>query len=46
MSGGWRIATFDRAEGRGTITSDLGTLAFDAAVALVDDLVVGEEVEV
>ncbi|MCB9634168.1 MAG: hypothetical protein H6721_18760 [Sandaracinus sp.] len=42
----WRVVSFDRALARGTIRSDLGTLPFDASVALVDDFFVGEEVEV
>lgn len=43
---GWRIAAFDRARGRGRIASGVGTLEFDASVALVDDFRVGEEVDV
>lgn len=43
---GWRIASFDRVLARGTITSDLGTLPFDASVACVDDFARGEEVVV
>lgn len=42
----WKIASFDRALARGTITCDLGTLVFDAGVAVVDDFVIGEEVVV
>lgn len=43
---GWRIVSFDRIAGRGTITSGVGTLSFDASVALVDAFVIGEEVDV
>lgn len=43
---GWRISSFDRALARGTITSDVGTLTFDASVAVVDDFTVGEYVTV
>ncbi len=42
---GWRIASFDRIAARGTITG-VGTLSFDASVALVDAFEVGEEVDV
>ena len=31
----WRIVSFDRIAGRGTITSGVGTLSFDASVARV-----------
>lgn len=43
---GWKIASFDRVLGAGTITSGVGTLAFDASVALVDAFEVGEVVDV
>lgn len=43
---GWRVVSFDRAAGRGICTSGVGTVAFDASVAIVDDFVVGEEVDV
>lgn len=43
---GWRITSFDRAEGRGTCASGVGELPFDASVALVDSFEVGEEVDV
>ena len=42
----WRIASWDRELARGTITSALGELSFDAAVAMVDEFRLGEEVEV
>jgi hypothetical protein len=44
--GNWCIASFDRELARGTIVSGLGSLPFDAAVATVDDFVIGEEVSV
>lgn len=43
---GWRITSFDRALARGTCASGVGTLSFDASVALVDDFAIGEEVDV
>lgn len=42
----WRVTSWDRALARGTITSSVGTLPFDASVADVDHFHVGEEVEV
>lgn len=43
----WTIAEWDRSRGVGVISSpDLGDLAFEAAVATVDDFMVGEAVEV
>lgn len=43
---GWRITSFDRAEGRGTCASGIGELPFDASVAVVESFEVGEEVDV
>jgi len=43
---GWRIVSFDRARGQGVCASGVGTLAFDAHVARVDDFTVGEGVDV
>jgi hypothetical protein len=43
---GWKIKSWDRALGRGTVVSAIGTLDFDASIALVDDFVIGEEVDV
>jgi hypothetical protein len=43
---GWRIKSWDRSLGRGLVTSEqAGDLSFDGHVALVDDFVVGEPVE-
>lgn len=47
MDAPWRMTAWDRERGRGTIADRAGdTLDFDASVALVDDLVVGEGVHV
>jgi GNAT superfamily N-acetyltransferase len=49
MSGrrGWFVKSWDRARASGVITSDeLGDLTFDGSVALVDDFVAGEPVEI
>jgi hypothetical protein len=43
---GWKVQSWDRALGRGTVVSAIGTLDFDASIALVDDFVTGEEVDV
>jgi hypothetical protein len=43
---GWRISDWSRERGRGTITSDAGTREFDASVALVDDFVADELVDI
>ena len=42
----WRITAFDRTLARGICTSGIGALPFNASVALVDDFVLGEEVDV
>lgn len=43
---GWRITSWSREQGRGTIESDVGELPFDASVADVDDFTIGEQVNV
>ncbi|MBL8741011.1 MAG: hypothetical protein JNK04_07960 [Myxococcales bacterium] len=43
---GWKIKSWDRASGRGTIVSAIGTIDFDASVALAADFVLDEEVDV
>jgi hypothetical protein len=43
---GWKVKSWDRALGRGSVVSAIGTLDFDASIALVDDFVIGEEVDV
>ena len=46
MERGWRIAEWSRELGRGRIASEAGTLDFDASVALVDDFVSNELVDI
>jgi hypothetical protein len=43
---GWRITAWNREHARGAVTSGLGTLPFDASVAVVDAFTIGEAVEV
>ena len=46
-TGGWTIKEWNRALGRGVITSDqVGDLLFDASAAAVDDFVIGEAVDI
>lgn len=46
MERGWRIEAWSREHGRGRVASEAGSLELDAAVALVDDFVVGELVDI
>jgi hypothetical protein len=43
---GWRIKSWSREQGRGSIESDVGVLPFDASIADVDDFTAGEQVDV
>jgi hypothetical protein len=43
---GWRVTSWSRERGRGSIESDVGVLPFDASVADVDDFAIGEQVAV